>query len=614
MRRIICCVALLMSFFTYGRAADLNSMSWTQICTGGMGEQWYGSDEARIMADLAMDVQKNSGGWAKNCELHRMSSAELAALKASREDYSCLDNAATTQEMRFLARVWKKTGEERYRKSFVRALDMIFEAEKGCGGWSQYWPLRNNKGYHDYITFNDDLVTNVIRLLKDINDGQGDFGGIVDDATKERCEASFDRSIDMIIKCQIDDNGVKAAWCAQHDSIDFLPTEGRPHELPSVSGAESANLLSFLMTVPQPSAELQTTIRSAVDWLEKHKIENKAIEPYVNAAGEEDYRIVDKPGSDIWGRFIQIGGESGRIIYEKLFDKLKKRGRRRSYVYNGKTYVYTEEEIARANYREDKAYQPIFSIYSDEYPHLFYRFLYNYEDTPPVNDEYGVPVATSLASSHRRNYHYLGSWCRRVIDEEYPLWERRLEYDSDKDICVLSDETYSGSLDEQHNYGFSNGFSVSNASGKRYSAGKSGTVKYSANVEYCITIPDGLKIDRIELFGYDNYDTDAYLSHMNGINYAPSEYVFPAKINGNPRYVSHIIDFSGNPIEGAVRFSLGSKQCCLIIALHCLASSGLADVTDDRVAAPSKYIKDGKLFIMKDERIYNISGQIAAQD
>ena len=100
-------------------------------------------------------------------------------------------------------------------------------------------------------------------------------------------------------------------------------------------------------------------------------------------------------------------------MYEKFFNMLKNRGKKRSYTYQGKTYTYTEEEIARTSYREDKAYQPIYAIYENAYPHLYYRFLYNYEDTEPVVDSKGLPVATSLMSQSRRNYQYLGSWCRK---------------------------------------------------------------------------------------------------------------------------------------------------------------------------------------------------------
>ena len=399
LRKLMFAVALAF-VCAWVNAAELSSLAWSKICSGEMDPEWYGSAEAQAVADILIETQKTSGGWKKNVKFHIISASELADLKASRGEQSCLDNAATTQEMRFLAKVWQKTKVEKYRESFLKALNMIFEAEKDCGGWSQYWPLSGKGSYQDYITFNDNLVINVLKLLREINGDKSDFAGIADDAAKAHCQAAFDRGIDMIIKCQIDDNGKKAAWCAQHDPADMLPAVGRPHELPSVSGFESASLLSFLMTIPEPSKELQEAITTAVAWLDEHKIEGKAIEDYINAAGEEDRRVVDKPGSAIWGRFIQLGGEKGKEVYEKFFKMLGERGKSRSHTYQGKTYTYTEEEIARSSYRPEKEYQPIFAIYKDEYAHLFYRFLYNYEDTDPVVDEKGLPVATSLMATN----------------------------------------------------------------------------------------------------------------------------------------------------------------------------------------------------------------------
>ena len=264
-------------------------MSWADVCNGKMGAEWYGTDEAKAIADIVLDVQKTTGGWMKNDQLHKLTPDQLANLKASRAEHSCLDNAATTQEMRFLAKVWQATKVEKYRTAFTKGLDMIFTSEKSCGGWSQYWPLSGNGSYQDYITFNDDLVTNVMKLLRDINNNKGDFTNIADETIRTKCMTSFNKAIDVILKCQIDDNGVKAAWCAQHDPVDFLPAEGRPHELPSVSGYESADLISFLMTIEKPSTELQEAITAAVTWLDNHKIffSTKAVALF----GDDSYRL-----------------------------------------------------------------------------------------------------------------------------------------------------------------------------------------------------------------------------------------------------------------------------------------------------------------------------------
>lgn len=568
MKRVFLVLTLLTGLLVNADAQSASSMKWADICSGKMPSEWYGSDEAQQIADVVLSVQKNNGGWMKNDQLHNLTASQLKTLQNARGEHSCLDNTATTQEMRFLAKVWQKTGIEKYKESFTKALNMIFKAEKGCGGWSQYWPLQGGGSYWDYITFNDNLMTNVMRLLQEIADGKGDFANIADDAARKHCSEAVKRAIDVIIKCQVDDNGTKVAWCAQHDTIQFQPAVGRPHELPSISGSESASLLSYLMTIENPSEELQQTIHTAIAWLDAHKIEGKAVEDFTNANGEKDRRVIDKAGSAVWGRFIQLGGETGRKTYESFFNMLKSRNKSRSYTTGGKTYTYTEYEIASKSYNPDKEYQPIFAIYDDNLQHLYYRFLYTYEDAEDAADWKGCLVPTSLNALRRVNYQFMGSWPLNVIKNEYPAWKKLIESQNASQgykAYTLSGETNTSSSSSE--YGFKEGIKITNSNSKGYANGKSNTVKYSANVSYTVQLPPGMKIDKVEFYGYDNYDADAYISHFNGTDFSATDYVFPAKDGDNMTYVTHTLE-AAKPIEDHFSFKLGSKQCCLIITLY----------------------------------------------
>lgn len=425
MKKILFIFAFFCIWTMQSSAESASSMKWSQICAGKMGAAWYGSDEAQQIANVVVTIQRNSGGWPKNVEMHKLSDSQVTQHYNERNKQSCLDNTATTQEMRFLAKVYNKTKVTDYKVSFQKALNMIFKVEKARGGWSQYYPLSGNGSYHDYITFNDDLVTNVMKLLRDIIEGKNEFAGLVDETSLERCEESFDRALNMIINCQVDDNGTPSAWCAQHDTTTLMPVEGRPHELPSISGSESAALLSFLMTIDNPSEKLRNCITSAVEWLDAHKIPDKAVQDFTNANGEKDRRLIDKSGSAVWGRFIQFGGAKAEEIYGSFFEKLRKRGKSRSYTTGGKTYTYTEYEIATKSYKPEMAYQPIFAIYDNAYANLFYRFMYSYEDQPDSIDWRGCLVQTSLNAQRRTSYQFMGSWPLKVINTEYPKWARK---------------------------------------------------------------------------------------------------------------------------------------------------------------------------------------------
>ena len=511
--------------------------------------------------------------------------------------------------MRFLAKVYQQTHQQRFLDAFKRALDLIFESGNSLkGGWAQYWPLSSDKfSYQNYITFNDDLMLNMMRILQDISEQKGDFAGLVDDATREKCKAQWDKAIECVLNCQIDDNGVKAAWCAQHDAADFLPTEGRPHEMPSVSGYESANLLYYLMSINKPSEEIQQSITAAVEWLKSHKYkENATVVDYTNAKGEADRHIVEKQGTNLWGRFIQIGGESGKKIYQKFYDKLKARGKSRAHHLTG--YSYPECDILEASYDETKAYQPIFAIYSNNYPELFYRHLYNYDDTPDAKDKYGQTVATSLMATNRRSYQYLGSWCDGVI-KTYETWKAKIEAEEeagDYETFVISSETF---LNENPSYTwcFKDGFKVSNNKSKAYSTGKDGTVKFS-KADFTMTLPEGKRVEKVTFAGYDNYDADSYLKSLNGVTFTETQYVFPAKVNGEAQNVTHTIKLS-TPATGTLTFTIANNQTCLIITLYCSDATGI-DEAEVKAGNPitRKYLKQGKIYIDRNGNTYDVLG------
>ncbi len=625
MKKHLFTTLLLLIISIAMQAQTASSLKWSDICNGKMPADWYGSEEAQQIADVVLSVQKNTGGWMKNDQLHKLSDSEKQALINARSAHSCLDNSATTMEMRFLAKVYQKTKVEKYKEAFTKALNMIFTAEKGCGGWSQYWPLSGNGSYQDYITFNDDLITNVMKLLQEIATNKGDFADITDESTRKKCEQSFERAIDVIIKCQVDDNGTPAAWCAQHDTITFLPTEGRPHELPSISAYESADLLSYLMTIEKPSEQLQQTIHTAVDWLDKHKIDGKAVEDFTNSNGEEDRRIVEKAGSAVWGRFIQLGGATGERTYNAFFNKLKDRNKKRSYYQNGKTYTYTEYEIATKSYDAEKAYQPIFAIYDDQIQHLYYRFLYTYEDAPETTDWQGCSVPTSLNAVRRVNYQFMGSWPLNVIKTEYPAWKQRIEAQStsgEYSTYIISAATTNASKEDQKYDFVSNEktFTMTNAGGKGYGAGTtaSKTFKFSNNVLYSLSIPEDLKITKIVFTGYTNEDGQTgYVKEICGKAYDETYGTFPARDKDgdskNPPMNDVEIDVSASPIMGTLTLKT-FKQLALRLTLTATSATGIdSTITIDsqnnapiynlqgiRVEHPQKgiFIQNGKKIVI----------------
>src|SRR5207249_7229018 len=127
-----------------------------------------------------------------------------------------------------------------YRAAFERGLGFIFASQYPNGCWPQRFPLEDN--YGKCITFNDDVMTNVMRLLRDIADGRPPFSFISADE-RRKCREAFDRGVDCILACQIRIDGKPTAWCQQYDPKTLEPAAGRAYEFPGLSGRESAGVL-----------------------------------------------------------------------------------------------------------------------------------------------------------------------------------------------------------------------------------------------------------------------------------------------------------------------------------------------------------------------------------
>ena len=403
---------------------------WKNSYALGQTDAWYGSYEAVRVAENVLLYQRDTGGWPKNEEMQaELSDAQKATIAAQKSDKSCFDNGATTTEMRFLAKVYKHQPDERYREAFNKALSCILEAQSVCGdGWPQYWPRRVGEKqkslmkYSDFITFNDNLTTNILRVLNDVAEGSGDFADIVDEDSRKAARESYQKGLQCILNCQIrNDDGELTVWCAQHYPDTYLPAVGRRFELPSYSGAESADIASFLMGIDSPSAAVWQAVEGAVKWFETHAMENKEQESFTNKDGQSDKRIVDASGKRLWPRFAQIGGETGQKSFEALCDFLTENGKYHAYTsVNNETVYRSDVENARASYDPSRAEEPLYGIKEN----CEFRFIYNFNDTDSITDDSGIRTPTSLTTYDRTTYSFVGTWGESVLSS-YQKWKAK---------------------------------------------------------------------------------------------------------------------------------------------------------------------------------------------
>ena len=262
---------------------------------------WYGSREAVRIADNLLAYQCPSGGWEKNIDM---------AEDSPGPPHSCIgtiDNGATYRQIRFLARVCTSTGIERFADSFHRGMEYLFKAQYENGGWPQFYPLR--KGYSSHITFNDDAMANVLKLLQDIVDGRPEFG-FVESGCRARASRAIQKGIECILRCQVRVGDTLTAWCAQHDEQTFLPAPARSFEPVSLSGRESVGIVELLMRQQSPDARTVRSIQAAVRWLNRAKIRGIRLErvPDPGAPKGINTLLLRDPGAPaLWARFYEIG-------------------------------------------------------------------------------------------------------------------------------------------------------------------------------------------------------------------------------------------------------------------------------------------------------------------
>ena len=157
---------------------------------------------------------------------------------------------------------------------------------------------------------------------------------------------------------------------------------------------------------------------------------------------------------------------------------------------------------------------------------------------------------------------------------------------------------------------FSGGFKM-NQTGTP-ATGNYGTIKYSANKQYKLTLPDGLQFSKVDFYGYANADGgSSYLSEINGTTYNADVYPFPAR-DAIPGNITHSISFE-EPLSGTFSFTPKGSQTCLILTLHVSQPTGIIQVenseTNNFRFDDAVYSIDGRRVTTTKKGIYIIGGR-----
>jgi hypothetical protein len=123
-------------------------------------------------------------------------------------------------------------------------------------------------------------------------------------------------------------------------------------------------------------------------------------------------------------------------------------------------------------------------------------------------------------------------------------------------------------------WSFSGGFKMNQTGAP--ATGSNGTIKYSANKQYKLTLPNGISFASAQFYGYSNADNaTSYLSEVCGTVYDESVLVLPAR-NADPSSTTHTVQFPA-PISGTFTFTAKGSQTCLKITLFVAQTQGIED-------------------------------------
>jgi len=284
---------------------------------------WYGTAEARHIADVIVSFQTPAGGWSKNLDMSgavRAPGQSYTTNNISRylgvDDFDTpkdpnwnyvgtLDNDATNTELHFLAMVSGATpgaAGEPYRASFLRGIRYLLAAQFPNGGWPQVWPLEG--GYHDAITFNDNAVTESAETLTAVAEGAGNYA-VVPAELRRQAAASADHALQCILATQVVVKGQRTVWAQQHDALTLTPVAGRNFEPAALSAGESSDVLLYLMQLPHPSPAVDAAINAGVAWLKAAAITGQE---WTGGRGAPGGRHLEaKAGAGpIWARYYSI--------------------------------------------------------------------------------------------------------------------------------------------------------------------------------------------------------------------------------------------------------------------------------------------------------------------
>jgi len=270
-------------------------------------------DDVRGIAENILLYQRDNGGWHENEDpLRILSNAEREQLLRDKiQTDTSFDNRTTWPQIEYLAHAYRLLGDERYRDAALRGLEFLLAAQHPSGGFPHSYPSRES--YRPHLTFADDVIPDLLRLLRRIAAGEKPFDFIAPEL-RQRAAAAVASGDNFILRMQVRQNGVPTIWAGQYHHETLEPVGARRFELPGLVCRESVAVVRYLMSIERPSPEIVAAIEAAVAWFRRAAISGLRYETFPAApvrhtwhTSTTDRRTVPDPAAPpLWARFYDL--------------------------------------------------------------------------------------------------------------------------------------------------------------------------------------------------------------------------------------------------------------------------------------------------------------------
>ena len=248
---------------------------------------WYGSAESIRIADNFVRFQLNNGGWLMTGAPESYSLSDGSAIEyinptpaQEQQQLASLDrnddttgDRAIIEELRYMIKMYKATGNPVYRESYEKALERILSNERPNGGFPRRAHLSAAHSFSQ-IAYNDDATSNVLNLWLDILNNDCGWYSTVDNAMRQRLRTSFNKGVDVILKTQVYSEAQRmlTGWNGAHDNYTYEPVWMREWEPVAIWRRPSIGNVNLLMRIENPSAQVQNAIHSFIKFFNHTEI------------------------------------------------------------------------------------------------------------------------------------------------------------------------------------------------------------------------------------------------------------------------------------------------------------------------------------------------------